>query len=747
MMLTRLLLVSVFLWITLGSSVADARVERIEIVERRPFAGGKPFGDVGGYEVIRGRLHYAVPPEHPRNRLIADLRLATEGRLRTDLSAVIGGRVVEMIGDDPRNEAGDVVFEGDFLLLKPTQLERGNQRLLYGVNNRGNLLMLSYFNNAVGSNRPMTEAHAGNGWLMRQGYSLLWSAWNWDVENVGRQPLRINLPILMEADGQPFTASINAELAVQDRDGKVVERLAWGGSRCYPVVFDEKESAMLSVRDGPDAPRMPIARSDWKFATLDSHGVPKFDPVHVYFPRGFVKGKLYELIYTAQHSRVTGLGLAAVRDAISFFRFEDADDAGIPNPLAVAGKPDARHAYIFGISQSGRFITHMIYQGFHVDEQERMVFDGARPHVAGAGKGGFNYRFAQTTHHPKHLQGNYFPADHFPFHYTPPGKWQHDPFGTSGRSKGDVLEQAKALRRIPKVLISNHEGEYWARSASLVHTDVTGKEDAELHPNVRIYMVNGARHGVPGRGSRRVQRGSEHAQNQIDARPVGRALLVALDEWVSADREPPASCVPRIDQQQLVTVADHASRFPAIPSYVRGTVQYPALRHPAANLRPPRVDYGPRFWTEGIQDYVPPRAYGPRFVTLVPGFDRDGNPIGGVRLPSVAVPLGTHQGFNLRSSSVGAHAYLRAFECSFWPFALSRAEREQARDVRRSIEERYSSRDDYVQRVADAARALERKRLLLPEDVAEMVEFAQSIRWPPIPTDEWPFWELAGGDE
>ena len=122
-------------------------------------------------------------------------------------------------------------------------------------------------------------------------------------------------------------------------------------------------------------------------------------------PSGFKKGRLYELIYTAKHPRVVGLGFAAVRDAISFFRFESQDDVGNTNPLATSSGPDVKYAYIFGISQSGRFITHMIYQGFHVDEEDRMVFEGARPHVAGGGKGGFNYRFAQTTHHQKASTG------------------------------------------------------------------------------------------------------------------------------------------------------------------------------------------------------------------------------------------------------------------------------------------------------------------------------------------------------
>ena len=720
----------------------QARVSRIEIIERTPFADGMHFSDVGPYEFIRGRLRYAVDPDDPRNQAIVDLQLAKQGRLRADLSSIVDGRMVETLGLDPRNEKGEVQFFGDFILLKPVELSRGNHRLLYEVNNRGNLLMLSYFNNAVSSNRPVRPQHAGNGWLMRQGYSLLWSAWNWDVARVGQTPLRINLPVVLEQDGSPVTSLVNAELAVQSQDGVTVEWIAWGGSRCHPVAEESIGEAVLTVRSHPDGERKIIPREQWKFAVISPGGQPRFDPFHVYLPSGFKQGKLYELIYTARHPRVVGLGLAAVRDAISFFHFASQDDEGCASPLAVDGYADPRFAYIFGISQSGRFTTHMIYQGFHVDEQDRLVFEGARPHVAGAGKGGFNYRFAQTTHHQKHLQGNYFPADHFPFHFTPDGSLQHDQFGQPGRMSGDILAVAKCLNKIPKVLISNHEGEYWTRSASLLHTDVLGETDAPLHPYVRVYMVNGARHGTPSQFSRRRSSTAEHLMNQLDARPVGRALLVALDRWVSEETIPPPSQVPRIDRGELITPAAHRDRFPQIPVYNVGGLEFPAPRLPGVNLRPPRVDYGRRFWTEGIQDIVPPRYYGPRFATLVPAIDEDGNPVGGIRLPRLAVPLGTHQGFNPRKQETGSENYLKAFDSSFWPLATTRVERLKNGDPRPSIEEHYSGKSDYVRQVARITEQLFEERFLLDEDTVAIVDFARQMAWPPRPIDQWPFWAL-----
>jgi hypothetical protein len=409
--------VSLVFLVVLGlSAPAGARVTRIEITERIPFADGIEFGTAGPYERIKGRLYYAVDPDNRFNRQIVDLQLAKNGQLRQDVSEINPSGIKEIVGGDARNAKGEVEFWGDFMLIKPLDPTKGNHRLLYDVNNRGNLRALEYYNNAPSGNNPITVADAGNGWLMREGYSMLWTGWNWDVESTtGVPPQRIFLPIIVNPDGSSLVERINAEITVQVKDGIQVDWLAWGGSRCYAVADDPalQQAATLSVRDLPDVdhigPRTVIPRTDWQFAILDANRNPVFNPVHVYYPKGFEKGRIYEVLYHAKNPRVVGLGLAAIRDAISFFHFETQDDYANPNPLAVPHhkkmKADPEYAYIFGISQSGRVITTMIYQGFHVDEKGRMVFEGARPDVPGGGKGAFNYRWAQTTHHPKHIEG------------------------------------------------------------------------------------------------------------------------------------------------------------------------------------------------------------------------------------------------------------------------------------------------------------------------------------------------------
>jgi hypothetical protein len=694
----RFLVVPVWIVMCLLATTAPAEVERVEITSREVFADGMNFGDTGPYEKIRGRLFYAVDPENPANAAIVDLELA------------------------PRGADGKVRFQGDFILLKPVDLQRGNGRLLYDVNNRGNLYMVRHINGGTRTNDPSTPQDAGNGFLMREGYSLLWSAWNWDVVS-GDHRLQIELPIATE-NGRPIRQRIAAEIVNSFGRGPAPSMpLAWGSSRCYPALdAADNSGAVLTVRDAPSAERRRVPNDQWSFARVEA-GVLVPDPTHLAVEGGLLPGKIYELVYEVRNPRVVGLGLAAVRDAIGFFHFEGRDRYANPSPLAVRGSDGELAsamdlAYIFGVSQSGRFITHMLWQGFHVDEQSRMVFEGARIHVAGGGKGGFNHRFAQTTHHPSDLEGNYFPADHPPFNFLPDGS----------PTDNDVLAEAKRLGAVPKIIIMNNTLEYWTRSASLVHTDPEGTADASFHPDVRYYMTNGAPHGG---ASSRFRTVTEHERNPLDVAHLQRAMLVNLDRWVSDGVEPPPSRHPRIDAGELISAEEHARRFPAIPG----------MRHPGRNLEPPRSDHGPDFWSEGVITKVPPEMGAP-YQTLVPAFDADGNGLGGIRLPELTVPLGTYQGWNPRAPEYGAPDYMTRFDGSFWIFPATEKQRLGAGDPRESIEARYGSHQEYVDRVSAETRRLEEAGFLLDVDAWALIERAGYLAWPPEPTDSAPFWGM-----
>jgi hypothetical protein len=275
---------------------------------------------------------------------------------------------------------------------------------------------------------------------------------------------------------------------------------------------------------------------------------------------------------------------------------------------------------------------------------------------------------------------------------------QHDP--VTGQT-GDVLARARVAGAVPKLFYTMTSTEYWTRSASLLHTDVAGTRDLPLAPDARLYMFAGAQHGnwrSPARGP------YQNCGNPLDHRPPMRALLLALDAWASDGAAPPASAYPRLADGTLGSIAAWRAAFPAIPG----------VALPEGNLQPPRLDLGPRFASQGIVDRQP-AGFGAPFVTRVPLPDADGNDRGGIRLPEVAVPLGSYTGWNLRRPEVGAPDRLARWSGSFLPFS------------RRSLAARYASREAYQARVAAAAVELVDEGLLLAADVAPITHRAAML--------------------
>lgn len=467
--------------------VATAEVIKVEINSREEVPTSPEHNRSGTYEVIRGIIHLEVDPNNPANDLIVDLKYAR------------------------RNKRGMVEFSTEFELHKPVDSNRGNHRLMYFVNNRGNKMGTWHFNHQAGKN-----------WLYSQGYSYLWCGWNCDVIESDRR-LNINVPVATD-NGKTITGKIYAEMISYANDITYTHPIVWGDSLAYPPLNMDKSDAKLTMRKYRSDESIEIPREGWEFARLENGEIVP-DSGTIYIKEGFKPGWLYDLVYVGKNPKVTGLGLAAIRDAVSFFRYEKADEAGNENPLVGV----IEHTFAWGHSQSGRLLNHFVYQNFNGDEKKRMVFDGIMANCPGAGKGLFNSRFAQFTRHGSHLEDNLYPIDFFPFATVE----QKDPL--TGK-KGDAFSRARKSGFMPKMMFINSPTDYWTRAASLLHTDVEGKNDIEIDSNVRIYAIAGR----------------AHTDDRIGI--IGRALLTTLDQWVSLGIEPPGSQIPKISDGTLVKI-------------------------------------------------------------------------------------------------------------------------------------------------------------------------------------------------
>jgi hypothetical protein len=653
----------------LGSS-AQGRVDRIEVLSRVALLAGQSFGLAGSYEKIIARVHFKVRPENAHNRQIVDL-----------------GKAV-------RDGSGEVEFSADLYLLKPIDSKRGNGALLLEIPNRGGKGMLRIINRGSASTDPSSEAEVGDGFLMRQGFTLAWLGWQFDVRPE-RGLMRLEAPIARGADG-PLKGLVRADFVVPAKvadhplghwiSGRI-------GGKSYPVADPSSGRNALTVRDSPNGERKIVPRSRWSFAR-ESEGKLIDDPSFLHLEGGFEPWKIYEAVYEAKDPVVAGLGLAAVRDLISHLKY----DAGAPAPV--------QRAYAIGISQSGRFLRHFLYQDFNADERGRQVLDGVIAHVAGAGRGSFNHRFAQPSRDGQPMSSLFYPTDLFPFADRP----LKNP--ADGTVDG-LLELARASRTLPKIFFTNTSYEYWSSAASLIHTTPEGKADLEPMDNVRIYFLAGLQHFSgpfpPAHGDQPDLRG-QHRQNPNPITWFWRALLINLDDWVRDGTLPPPSSYPRIGDETLVALP--SLHFPKLPGVsVPGTV-----------LQAYALDFGPQF-KMGIVAREPP-GVGKAFSTLVPQVDRDGNDLGGVRLPELAVPLATYTGWNLRDPKMGAPSERISFIGSYLPFAKTRAARLSAGDPRLSIEERYPGREDYLGRFAAAGLSLVKARWLRAEDLSLVLERA-----------------------
>ena len=638
------------------ASDAQARLVSLSIERREVVLDGRAFGLAGPYEKLVGTAHFAVDPDLPQNQIIVDLKLA------------------------PRNVHGEVEFSSDFYLLKPVDPSRSNGRLFYEAGNRGSKRILQIFQKASRSADPTTGEEFGDGVLMSRGFSFLWMGWQWDVPD-GR--MRMSMPVAV-TDGQPITGLVRGNFVGPVGSTALV---ADRGHRAYSVVNPASDEHVMTVKSLPTDPPTVVPRDRWRFT----------EPGTVELDGGFVPGQIYDVVYLSEGPRVIGTGLAGTRDIVSFFKYEEGD----ANPL-----PNTEYALGWGVSQTGRFLRHFLYQGFNEDESGRQVFDGVFDQVGGAGRGSFNHRFGQASRDALQHFNFLFPVDMFPFADTT----LTDPL--TGVTDG-LLRRASNSGTVPKIFHLLTNSEYFNRAGSLIHTDPTGVRDVAPPDTSRIYMVSSGPHIVgqfPPAPNPSASFLGQASMNPLVYAPVIRALFDALDAWVVDDREPPPSRYPRL--------ADKTLTPPPETGWPEGT----GARLPQSPLTALRLDFGPN-WSSGIVSNEPP-LIGDPFVQLVPAVDANGNDRAGIRLPEIEVPLATQTGWNYRHPNIGAADRLSSEIGSYFPFARTAAEREQNNDARLSIAERYRDKSDYLGRVTEAALHLVEERYLLATDLPEVIQRA-----------------------
>ncbi len=626
------------------ASTAGAAVRSFEIAERAPVLNG-------AYVRITGRVHFGMNPKVAANRIVRDLELA---RL---------------------NAAGEAESTADFYILQPTDAAKSNGTVLFEVSNRGGKGMLSRFNYARGA------ADFGDEWVMKQGFTLVWLGWEWDIPASNRTALHFEAP---HYRADPSEGLVRAEFT-PERSGTTMPL----GDRNQDAIPVSKPLG-LYVRNGSEATARQIAASSYSLGA-DGHSLE--------MPAGFEPGMLYEFVYQGKDPVVAGAGLAAVRDFISFLKY-----GGEASGWSGA-RPPVNLAIGFGISQSGRWLREFVYDGFNADESGRKVFDGVWADVAGAGRGSFNFRYAQPSRDGWPYLNEFYPTDLFPFTDAD----ETDP--VTGKS-GGLLDRARAAKVQPKIFFTNDSSEYWGRIASLIHITADGKHDAAILPDTRIYFMAGVQH-FP-RNLPMSKQGTQYDINVVDHRPVQRGLLAALEAWIKDGTAPPPSVYPRLSEGQLTGLS--GLKFPALAGVT--TPQHPRIAR--------RLDFGPEFESRGVIMQEPPKMTG-AFPVLVPQVDADGIDLGGVRMPEVAVPLATSTGWNLRAASRGAPAEIAEFYGATFPFAKTKEARVAARDPRLSIAERYADRQAYLTRVGAAADDLIHRRFAMAQDRDFMVQRAAQL--------------------
>ncbi len=623
------------------------------------------WGKAGQYQFISGEITFGIDPDNQSNQAICDLHLA------------------------PVNKQGLIEAKTNFIVLQAVEKGKRNGTALIEVSNRGGMSLMRYYNRAsTGKVRANVPPDYGDGYLLAQGYTLIWIGWQWDVP---KDPglLRLDVPTIKDKDGTPITGLVRSDW-VMDAKNHVLN-LGHRTMTGYPVANDLRNNNTLTYRLAPWTNRIKVPNEEWGFASIRDEMVVA-DSTHLYSKNGFEEGRIYECVYEARNPVLAGYGLAAIRDIASYVKYEKTCPFPVKRTIAQ------------GISQTGRFLRHFLYQGFNKDERGRYAYDGMLIYMAGAGRGSFNHRFAQPSHDAHRYSSFDYPTDLFPFSTSA----VEDPITHEIKTLRDTLDPVK-------LFFINTGYEYWGRAASLLHTDLTG-HDLLLNQNERYFHIAGMQHygeALPDSSRKVYIEYDLFKGTPIDPLPYFKALLVQLNNWISIDQKPINNKIPTFKEHTLITSDQY--KLPYIPG----------LDRPSSPYIPTRLYFGVRWESDHVIDQEPP-IQGTSYSVYVPAIDTNANEIGGIRPIELRVPLATYTPWSLRHH-LSNHLEMDDFRGTFVPFAKNINRRTITHDMRSSLTQLYESKKDYMVRIDRELDHLIKERLLLSEDKTLVKKHAEDI--------------------
>ena len=654
-----------FLSFLLSSLTLSARVTRIENLLRMSVMANYSFGKSGAYEFISGTLVFGIDPQNQFNQTICDIDLA------------------------PLNKNGLVEAKTKFIVLQAKDPSKRNGLAFIEVSNRGGKALMRYYNNATtGQVRPNVPTDYGNEYLMKQGYTLIWLGWQWDIPNQN-DLLRLDVPVLKEKDGSTIKGMVRADWVVD----QTVQNLSVGHRymNAYPVADFNSPINLLTTRKSRLGSRVTIPSIQWNFMKK-TNKKKTIDTLLVFNHDEFQAGNIYELVYQAKDPVLAGYGLAVIRDIASYIKYDS-------TCIFPAKKTIAQ-----GISQTGRFLRQFLFDGFNKDESNRQAYDGMLIFMAGAGRGSFNHRFAQPSRDGHRYSSFDYPTDLYPF--------------GSLMVEDQVTGQTLPNRTIDdslKIFYINSGYEYWGRGASLIHTDPDGQTDIFLPPNERYYHIASMQHygeSLPDSSRKVFLQYDFYKGHPMNPLPCFKALLVQMKEWIMTAQLPSPNQIPTIKEHTLIPFTQY--KFPFIPG----------VDQPRSQYIPTRLYFGPRWNEKKIIDQEPPKE-GDLYKTLVPDIDSFGNEISGIRNIELRVPLATYTPWSLRYG-LSNPSEMADFRGLFIPLAFEKFNR-TTRDMRPDFKSRYLNKEDYLKKIDIELSNLVTERLLLDEDKADLRKHGAEI--------------------